>query len=320
MSQVMTSGPGMRILGTGQCLPRRRVGNDEIAAAISLDADWVERRIGIRERRVSGEDEDFIHLAAGACNAAIRSAGLAPSQIDMIILATASGGRSAPSSACRLQHALNLGDVPCFDVSAVCAGFLYAMTIASRFLDDACRHILVVGSDTFSQITDWTRRDCVFFGDGAGAMVISGSEKAAPPNFRCVLRTQGSAHDFFHKMADEPYWHMKPAALFDIATTVLPKAIADVLNESGLDPDDVDVVVPHQASITMLRAVAERSGISFERFGTNMDRVGNTVGATLPILLDDLKADGRLFDGANVLFVALGSGVTWGAAMHRWRQ
>jgi 3-oxoacyl-[acyl-carrier-protein] synthase-3 len=306
------------VTGTGSAFPRRRVTNGDLAATVATSDDWVRDRLGIAERRIAGEGESTSTLAAAAGRAALDAAGVDAGSLDLVLVATATPDRRAPATACAVQAALGAQPAAAFDLAAVCSGFLYGLATASAFIESGrAQRVLLVGADTFSTITDWTDRQCVFFGDGAGAAVL---EAGGPDEglLSIELYADGTGIDGFTVASSTGTFEMDGRAVYRTATDVLPDAITSALAGAGVRPDDVDVVVPHQPSIRILQETAARTGIPFDRFVTTMDRYANTAGASVGVTLDHAVRTGRLHPGAIVAFAAVGSGWTWGAAVMRW--
>lgn len=308
-----------RITGTGSSVPSRVVSNEELAATVDTTAAWVYENLGIRERRVAADDQATSDLATQAARRAIDDAGIGIDDVELIIVATATPDRQAPSTACLVHEKLGMkNQCPAFDLAAVCSGFLYGMTIASQFIESGTyRHVLVIGADTFSRITDWTRRDCVFFGDGAGAAILSRHD-GGDSLFSCVLHADGVGKDAF-TVPPGGTFSMNGRAVYETGSRVLPEAIASLLTQHNLTPADIDIIIPHQPSVRMLHNAAATLGVPFEKVATNMVRYANTSGATIPLLLDEVKRANRLTPNDLVVFAAVGSGWTWGAALYRWR-
>jgi 3-oxoacyl-[acyl-carrier-protein] synthase-3 len=308
----------IQITGTGSYLPTRTVSNHELALQSGVRPEWVVEKLGIAERRFCSEQETTSDLAENAAKQAIKNAGVAYGQIDLIIVATASPDRQAPSTACILQRRLGIKNVAAFDVSAVCSGFVFALATAAQYLKSgACRRALVVGCDTFSRNTDFSRKDSVFFGDGAGAVVLEVTDEANGL-FESELLSLGYGEDFFSIDHESHIFSMDGRAVFDAASQAVPTAIAKVLANAGVSADAVDIVVPHQPAIALLREIAHRAGIDFGRFVTNMDRYANTAGASIPIALHEAVEDGRLERGQTLLMASAGAGMTAGAVLMRW--
>lgn len=300
------------------CLPERRVTNVEIAEKLDIDPAWVEQKLGIRERRLAGEGQLTSDLAVSAARIALTSAGLGHDAIDLVILATATPDRQAPSTACIVQSKLGMAQVPAFDVSAVCSGFVYAMTIAAQFLHTGISaRALVIGADTFSRITDWSSGDCVFFGDGAGAVVLERSEDPGA-FFLSRITADSLGIDHFTVPSGDRYFRMNRSGVYGAARQLVGRMACEVLEEAEVEPTDVGHVIPHQASVKLLRDIAVDIEVGFDKFWTNMDRVGNTAGATIPIALYDAWNSGTLKKNDWIMFLAAGAGMTAGAALYRW--
>lgn len=325
---------GVKIIGTGSYAPVRVCTNGELEKTAPTTAKWIEENLGIRERHIAASGQPTSELAVEAARKAIAQAGLDVGKISLIIVATATPDRLAPSTACIVQDKLGAYNAVAFDISAVCSGFLYGMSIASQFLAAGTYdNALVIGADTFSKITDWSRRDCCFFGDGAGAAVLTHESADSGQGLLCFrLYSDGRGREGFTIPAGGSefpataetirngmhYFTMNGKAVYQTGTEVLPVAIREALKDANLTIDDIDFLIPHQPSIAILKKTAEILGLPFEKVMTNMDRYANTAGGTIPILLDEVNRSGRLTSGKHVLFAAVGSGWTWGAAIMRW--
>lgn len=309
----------IRIAGTGSAVPEKRVPNSELVVRCHSNDEWVRDNLGILERRIAGPEELTSDLAAEAGRRALESAGLTPDQLNLIIVATATPDRRAPSTACIVQRKLGITNhCPAFDLSAVCSGFLYGMSVGSQFIQSGIySNVLVIGADTFSRITDWDRRDCVFFGDGAGAVVLQST--VTDDGFFCFeLCADGSGQDCFTVFPGDRAFTMDPKAVYETGTTVLPSTLRNILRRNQLEPVDIDHLIPHQPSMRVLCKTAESLGIPIERVHMNMDRYANTAGATISLLLDQTVRMGCIKEGDLVAFAAVGAGWTWGAALYRW--
>jgi 3-oxoacyl-[acyl-carrier-protein] synthase III len=321
-----------KIIGTGSYVPQKIYTNEYLESIIDTNSEWIYNTLGIKERRIAGEDEATSDLAAEAGKIAVHDAGLIAKDIDLLIVATSTPDRIAPSTACIVQDKLGLINAAAFDLAAVCSGFLYSMSVASQFIASGTyQNILVIGADTFSKITNWENRDAVFFGDGAGAVILSYanvnegflayrlySDGSGRSNF--TVPAGGSEIPSSHKTIDKKlhFYKMNGKAVFNTGIKVLPKAINQVLADTGLTVNDIDYMVPHQPSIGLLKKTAEIIGLPFEKVMTNMDRYANTSGGTIPILLDELKKSGKLKSGNFILFAAVGAGWTYGASIIKW--
>jgi 3-oxoacyl-[acyl-carrier-protein] synthase-3 len=307
------------VTGTGSAFPARRVGNVELAARVPTSDAWVRSHLGIAERRVAdgGPDETTTGLATAAGRAALDAAGVDPGSLDLIVVATTTPDRQAPATACFVQAALGARPAAAFDVAAVCSGFLYGLGVVTALIEAGrAQRVLLIGADTFSTITDWDDRQCVFFGDGAGAAVVE-SGRVDYGLLSIEMYADGRGAEGFTVPRGGTF-AMDGSAVYSTATSVLPDAIAGALAGAGVRSEDVDVVVPHQPSIRILEETAERTGIPFSRFVTTMDRYANTAGASVGVTLDHAVRTGRLHHGDIVVFAAVGSGWTWGAGVMRW--
>lgn len=322
----------VKIIGTGSYAPEKVLTNKELEKMIPTNSKWIEENLGIKERRIASIKEATSDLAAKAALQAIENAGLTKDDIDLIIVATATPDRLAPSTAAIVQDKIQAYNSVAFDISAVCSGFLYGMSVATQFIAAGVyENVLVIGADTFSKITDWTRRDAVFFGDGAGAAVFSNGNAYegfgafrlytdGRGKFNYTLPAGGSEMPASHETIDKGlhFFQMNGRAVYDTATEVLPKAIIQILEDTGLSIDDIDYLIPHQPSIQILKKTAEIIGLPWEKVMTNMDRYANTSGGTIPILLDEVNKSGKLKKGDTILFAAVGSGWTYGTAILKW--
>ena len=330
MKQVVRSA---RIIGTGSYLPDTIYTNQYLETIVQTTDEWIRQNLGIEERRIAAPDQTTSDLAARAALNAIENSGLSPSDIDLIIVATATPDRKAPSTASIVQDKIKAYNAPAFDVAAVCSGFLFGMSIASQFIASSVyNHVLVIGADTFSRITDWSRRDAVFFGDGAGAAILSSSSNnrgflafrlytdSQHNKFGFTIPAGGSEIPITREILDNKsnFFVMDGRAVYESAIKVLPEAIKQVLNDTGLTIDDIDLMIPHQPSIKILRKTAEIIGLPFDKVMTNMNKYANTSGGTIPILLDEIHRSGKIKAGNNILFAAVGSGWTYGAAIIKW--
>jgi len=322
----------VRIIGTGSYAPETVYTNEYIETIAPTNAQWVLENLGIKERRIAKPDQPTSDLAAKAGMKAIENAGLTPDDIDLIIVATSTQDRLAPSTAAIVQDKIQAYNSVAFDLAAVCSGFLFSMSTAAQYIATGIyNNALVIGADTFSKIIDWTRRDCVFFGDGAGAAVLThtDSDKGflafrlytdGRGKFNFTIPGGGSEYPMSHENVDagHRYFQMVGKAVYETGVQVLPKAINQVLADTGISIDEVDYLIPHQPSIRILKDTAEIIGLPFEKVMTNMDRYANTSGGTIPILLDEVNRAGKLKPGSLILFAAVGSGWTYGASLIRW--
>ena len=313
------------IKGTGSALPARRVDNAELCETVDTSDEWIVERTGIRSRYLAAPHETTATLAADAARRAIEAAGLQPSDIDLIILATATPDQTFPASATKVQALLGIDDCIAFDVAAVCTGFLYALTVADSMIRGGnVRRALVIGSETFSRILDWEdRTTCVLFGDGAGALVLSG-EEGDSGILATRLHADGRHNDMLYvdggpsTTGTVGKLRMKGREVFRHAVVNLATVLREVLDEAGLTPADVDWVVPHQANARILDATAKKLGLPPEKVIVTVDQHANTSAASVPLALDVAVRDGRIKRGDLLVLEAMGGGFTWGAAALRY--
>lgn len=310
------------IKGTGAYVPEKVLPNQYFERVGSSD-EWIFNTLGIKERRVVTTEKSS-DLAAKAGSKAIYDAGLKASDIGLIIVATSTPDKQAPSCACYVQEKLGAKNAVAFDLSAVCSGAMFAMSVGYQFVkNQTYEHVLVIGADTFSKVIDWDRRDSVFFGDGAGAMVLSKTTKNKGfVDFNLFSDGSGSEHFTIENKTPEnssskTYFYMNGKAIYDGATSLVPKAINTLIRKNNFSISDVDLMVPHQPSIGILKSIANQIGLPFEKVMTNMDKYANTSGGTIPIALDDAFRQGKLTDAKLILFAAVGAGMTWGTALYK---
>ena len=315
-----------RIVGTGAYLPEKILTNHDLEQTLDTSDEWIFTRTGIRERHIAAANERCSDLALAASRRAIESAGIAAQDVGLIIVATSTPDMIFPSTACILQAKLGIKNCPAFDVQAVCSGFVYALATADLFLRSGqYQYALVVGSEIFSRILDWEDRGtCVLFGDGAGAVVLQGSD--APGILSCHLHADGSYQNALSvpgsvcggKVEGRPFLRMEGNAVFKFAVRVLDEIVTEALAESTLRKSDIDWLIPHQANIRIIQSTARKLGMSMEKVVVTLDRHGNTSAASIPLALDEAVRDGRIRDGHHVLLEAVGGGFTWGAVLIRW--
>jgi 3-oxoacyl-[acyl-carrier-protein] synthase-3 len=313
------------VLGVGSALPKRRVDNEELAEQVDTSDQWIVERTGIRSRYVAGEGETTASLAADAARRALEYAGIEATDIDLIVLATATPDQTFPSSATKVQATLGINDCVAFDVHAVCTGFLYALSVADSMLrSGGAKRALVIGAETFSRILDWEdRATCVLFGDGAGALVL-GLEEGDRGILATKLHADGRHNDLLFvdggpsTTGTVGKLRMKGREVFRHAVVNLADVLNEVLAEAGLTSADVDWVVPHQANARILDATARKLGLPAEKVVVTVDRHANTSAASVPLAFDTAVRDGRIQRGDLVVLEAMGGGFTWGAAALRY--
>jgi 3-oxoacyl-[acyl-carrier-protein] synthase III len=313
------------VAGIGSALPRRRVDNEELASQVDTTDQWIVERTGIRSRYIAGEGETTATLARDAALRALEQAEIAATDIDLIVLATATPDQTFPSTATKVQAMLGIDDCIAFDVHAVCTGFLYALTVADSMLrSGAARTALVIGAETFSRILDWEDRGtCVLFGDGAGALVLR-TEEDGSGILATRLHADGRHNDLLFvdggpsTTGTVGKLRMKGREVFRHAVVNLADVLSEVLDAAGLDSSDVDWVVPHQANSRILDATAKKLGLPPEKIIVTVDRHANTSAASVPLAFDTAVRDGRIKRGDLVVLEAMGGGFTWGAAVLRY--
>ncbi len=322
-----------RIIGTGQYLPPKILTNHDLAQMVDTTDEWIQQRTGIRQRHVAEEGAGSSDLGAEAARAAIASAGIDAADIDCLICCTMTSDYLFPSAACLIQHKVGAKRAAAFDVNAACSGFIYALSIADAYIRAGMhKTVLIVGADLMTNRLSWDRRDtAILFGDGAGAVLLR-----ADDGDRGLLMTHTAADGGFHELLYLPAGGSKQVIrcdnvdgldlgivmsgrdLFKKAVNAFGAAAQKALDDTGFTIDDIALFVPHQANTRIIYSVAERLSIPREKVFVNIDRVANTVAATIPIALDDAVKEGRLNAGDLVLLVAFGAGLTWGSAMVRW--
>ncbi len=307
------------IKSTGSYVPAKILRNEDVVGNLPTSPDWIVETLGIRERCIAEPGEYTSDLAACAGLKAIASAGLEPNEIDLIIVATSTPDRKAPSSACIAQVKMGIRNgCAAFDVAAVCSGFLYGITIAGQFIQNGTyERVLVIGADTFSKITDWKHRNCVFFGDGAGAVVLERKDRNNGL-FSSILMAEGEGMNDFTVYPEDACFTMNGKAVYEKATTILPECVRQILCINRLRLEDVSMILPHQASARVLKRTAEVLHIPYSLMHTNLESCANTAGASVPLLLDQLNRRGLVREGNLLLFAAIGAGWTWGASLYRW--
>jgi len=321
------------IIGTGSYVPKKILTNKDLSRMVDTSDEWITTRTGIKERRIAAKDEQTSDMAAKAALKAIEQAKISPTEIDLILVATATPDMLFPATACFVQKKIGATKAACLDISAACAGFLFGLEIAQQFITSHTHDtVLVIGAEKLTSITDWTDRNtCVLFGDGAGA---------------AVLRHRGSAHGVIstHIGSDGQYTdilfmpgggsrcpitrenvdlnlqtiHMIGKEVYKQAVTAMLKAAKKALDQAGLAIEDIACIIPHQANVRIIEAIADRLGISREKMFVNLDRYGNTSAAAVAIALDEANRSGRIKPGDYILMVVFGGGLTWASTVIEW--
>jgi len=329
-----------RIIGTGSYLPERTLTNVELEGIVETSDEWITSRTGIRSRRIAGTEEKTSWMATEAAKNAMAMAGVTAQELDMIIVGTITAEMVMPSCACLVQKEIGAEKAFAFDVSAACSGFVYALEIADRYISQsAAMKILVIGAETLSARTDWQDRNtCVLFGDGAGACIVTGSDDEngliasqlysdgrlwellsldASPRRYCPAvdyANQPEQHDF----CDGSAFKMVGKDVFKYAVRKMGDAVEKLLKEQGVAVEEIATLIPHQANIRILKSLAERLGLPFDKVFTTIQKYGNSSAASLPIALDEANRKGLLRKGDLLLFSVFGGGFTWGVVLLKW--
>ena len=313
-----------KIIGTGSYLPEKILTNKELESSLDTTDEWITSRTGIKERHIAGPGEKTSDLAYEAALKAIASAKITPGDIDLIILATTTPDKIFPSTACTVQAKLGIKECPAFDIQAVCTGFVYALSIADKFIKtNSAKNVLVIGADRMSSITNYTdRSNAILWGDGAGAVILSASNEVgiisthihAAGNHEELLHVP--RHDKASNIADTI--EMKGNQVFKIAVNTLDKIVDETLENSGITKADIDWLVPHQANIRILEATAKKLDMSMDKVIVTIDRHGNTSAASIPLALDEGVRSGKIRKNHMILMEAFGGGFTWGSALVKY--
>ncbi|MFW5450860.1 MAG: beta-ketoacyl-ACP synthase III [Methylophagaceae bacterium] len=312
-----------RITGTGSYQPEKVLTNHDLEQMVDTSDQWIQDRTGIKKRHIVADDETTTDLAFYAAEKAIEAAGISNEEIDLIIVATTTPTRIFPSTASLVQQKLNISGCPAFDVQAVCTGFIYALTVADKFIKSgSAKNALVIGAESLSRIVDWTDRNtCVLFGDGAGAVILQASEETG------VLSTHIHSDGRYNKLLSvptgpgsienelSPYIEMQGNDVFKIAVRTLSSIADETLAANNLDKHDIDWLIPHQANIRIIKATAKKLDMPMDKVVVTVDEHGNTSAASIPLALDTAVRDGRIQRGETLLLEAFGGGFTWGSAL-----
>lgn len=317
-----------KIIGIGSYVPDTVVTNQDLMKFLDTDVAWIRERTGICERRVS-KDMGTCGLAIEAAKRAIDDAGIDPKEIDLIVLATSSGDRAFPAAAMDVQAAIGAVNAVGFDITAACSGFIFGLHIAhSFFAAGIYKTALIIGAETLSKVVDWTDRGtCILFGDGAGAAVVRasetgiirtlmGSDGTKGWTLECQARNLGNCVNGIKP--ELGFMKMDGKEVFKFAVRKVPEIVAQILEDAQMDPEEIKYFVLHQANFRILEAASRRLKVPMDRIPVNIDRYGNTSAASVPILLDELKRDGKLERGDKLVLAGFGSGMTWGATLLEW--
>lgn len=322
-----------RIIGTGSYLPKKILTNFDLGKMVNTSDEWITERTGIKERRIAGEGEAASDLSLEASKRALSEASIKPNEIDMIIVATMSGDMPMPSTAALLQGKLGAKNAAAFDINGACSGFLYGLSVADSFIKSGMsKKLLLVGVDVNSRFTDWKDRStCVLFGDGAGAVVMKPT-RTKRGILSTHLHSDGDLWDLIclpgggsrHPASSESiknklhFIKMKGNETFKAAVRTLEKLALNTLKANNIKPSQLAMLIPHQANLRIIKAMAKRLGLPMSKVVVNLDRYGNTSSASIPIALDEAVREGRVHSGDYILFEAFGSGLTWASALVRW--
>jgi 3-oxoacyl-[acyl-carrier-protein] synthase-3 len=318
------------VQGCGAYLPERILTNDELAKKVDTSDEWIQQRTGIKQRHIAADGEFTSHLAIKAAERALAHAGVKASELDLIVLATATPDETFPATATRVQAALGMANGAAFDVQAVCAGFIYALSVADSMLKSGtASKALVIGAETFSRILDWhDRGTCVLFGDGAGAIVLAAEQGSGTPADRGVLanalHSDGRHHDILYvdggpsSTRTTGFLRMEGREVFKHAVVNMAAVVGEVLGKAGLEAKDIDWLVPHQANKRIIDGTGRKLGLSPDRIVLTVDKHANTSAASIPLALDTAVKDGRIKKGDLLLLEGIGGGLAWGASLVRW--
>jgi 3-oxoacyl-[acyl-carrier-protein] synthase-3 len=328
--------PPVYIRGTGSYAPAKVVTNDDLAQFVDTSDEWIFTRTGIRSRRFASAGETTSFMAIESARRAMAAAQVPPEAIDLVIVATITPDMPFPSTACLVQHALGLGPITAFDIQAACSGFLYALRVGTNMIRSGdFKHALVIGAETMSSVLDFEDRStCVLFGDGAGAVVLSAEKSSGAngailgtlcgadgsnPSLLCVPGGGSACPASADSIAARQHFlKMNGREIFKVAVRAMEQCSRDILQRCGRSADDLDCVIPHQANMRIIDAIASRLELPPERFFNNLEQYGNTSAASIPIALDEAVRAGRLKNDDLLLLVGFGAGLTWAASLIEW--
>ena len=321
------------IAGLGAAVPERVMANADFEKFLDTSDEWITQRTGIKERRICSDGQSTRTLATEAARRAMTDAGVTADQLDLIICATVTPEMMFPATACFIQQDLGAKDVPCFDLSAACSGFVYGVTVGTKFIEAGMyKRVLVIGADTLSRVADYgDRTSCILFGDGAGAVVL---EPTTDPNrgiLYSVLHADGGGWDYIHVPAGgsrypaseqtvregKHYVKMRGREVYKFAVEKMQWLLGDCMEKCNLTPADVDLVVPHQVNIRIIQSATAKYDFPLEKVYVNIDRYGNTSGASIPMAFEEARRTGRIGPGSTVLLIAFGAGLTWAGSVVR---
>ncbi|UCC72680.1 MAG: ketoacyl-ACP synthase III [Gemmatimonadota bacterium] len=325
----------IRLISTGMWVPTKVLTNADLERMVDTTDEWIVERTGIRERRIAGDDIGVVEMGYRAAQDALEGAGMEPSDVDALIVSTATPDRLLPATACDMQAKLDLHSAVAFDVWGACTGWLYSLNVArGLIISGQIETALCVATEKMSAITDWTDRStCVLFGDAAGAALVQRSEEKGRGILASYMRSDGSLAELLHRApssaqpipidvaeltARDGYMRMAGREVFKNAVRSMCEAVDAVLDQAGVAKGEIDLLVPHQANIRIIEATAKYARVPMERVWVNVDRYGNTSSATVPVAIHEARQQGAIKDGSLVLMVAFGAGLTWAGTLLRW--
>jgi len=319
------------IIGTGSFLPEKILTNHDFEKFLDTSDEWITTRTGIKERHIVSDGQSTASMAHAAAQRAIEDARIEPDQIDLIIVATFTPELPLPATACLVQHSLGITDCGTFDLAAACSGFVYALSIAAQYIKGGvCRTVLVIGAETLSRFTDYQdRSSCILFGDGAGAVILAGSDDPDRGVRYSKLAADGSGTELLYVPAGgarrppspetirnrEHYIKLKGREIYKFAVQKMQLLIEDAMDKCGLAPEDISLIVPHQVNRRIIDSACQHVGFPVERVYVNIDHTGNTSSASVPLAFDEARRKGVIGPGDTVLMVAFGAGLTWASAV-----
>lgn len=323
---------GTKIIATGACVPEQVVTNDDLAKIVDTSDEWISKRTGIRERRIS-EGENTSALAIGTARMLLERAKVAPEDVDLIIVASITQDYGTPSLACMVQKELGMTNAVAFDVLAACSGFMFALSVADKYIRTGVyRNAIIIGAETLSKVVDWQdRATCVLFGDGSGGAYVEATDEegilaeeigSKGELWEILVEGHTTCANAFNELEskDDPefFVHMDGQAVFKFATKMVVKSVANVIEKAGIAKEDIAYIVPHQANARIIDVVANKLKIDRSKFYMNMDRFGNTSSASVPLALNELNEKGLIQRGDKILLTGFGGGMTWGTMLIQW--
>lgn len=304
------------IIGTGSALPKLEMSNDDLAKLVETSDEWIVSRTGIKTRRIISDDEDLKSLAIKSSLEALEEAKIDAGALDLIIVATSTPDNHFPSCACEVQKAIGAYRAACFDISAACSGFLYALHIAENMMKaSGYEKVLIIGGDVLSRLVDWQDRGtCILFGDAAGAAVLAGSEDGFLTSY-IASDGRGGEHLTCKQFTDDRYIRMNGQEVFKFAVRTVPESIEHILQTAGISRDEIGAYILHQANYRIIESVAKRLNEPVDKFKMNLESLGNTSAASIPVLLDELRKKNEIKKGELIVMAGFGAGLTWGSAI-----